>query len=115
MNDMIIRLIKQLNDEVSRYMPSGIVRNQVTYLNFIIDEQHDQTEKCTIIEIQKEIEKILFDLIIKISNDRSVHLDIISTFSEIIIELIDKKSKQNEDITDLVMIFDKIKISVGSQ
>jgi hypothetical protein len=106
MNNSTVQLIKQFIYESDKYIFSYSITRLLYWLKSLMIQLNSTNQNVT-----NEIERIIFSLVVAISNDSTININLIHMFSEIVIEIIDKKIENNQDITDLLFIFDKLKIS----
>lgn len=109
MNYKICQMIHTLHQQSLNYVLSTGIRNQLIYLNFLTEQNFLNTN------ISKEIERVIFELMVKIADDKKFPNSMVSIFNDIVVNIIDIKISKNEDIFDITNIFDKMKISLNTE
>lgn len=109
MNSKIFNLIQCLYKlSIGSHYPSSL-KLKIIELNYMADEYN---KSHTInLDIFQEIKKRIFNLLGIVPDCKNINLEFISTFSDLIIELIDEETRQEHDISDLVLAFNNISLS----
>ena len=99
----IHNLFKYTSDN---YYPSNL-KIKIIELNYLANVyKHEQDQ-----DYIKKIRNIIFNLLEIIPKCKTIDINFIMIFSELIINFMDEESKQENDITDLIKAFDKISVS----
>ena len=109
MNQRIIFLINKFVEQSHNKSMSSTNKVACCLLDYYIKQIGSQQIG---INLEIEIEKIIFGLLYTISDDKTFDYQLILYFSDIIIAIIDDKIKNDQDIHALITAFDKMKVEL---
>lgn len=112
MNYQTANLISKFWKESQNYALSG---NMMVYVNHL----HDLSNQWLVVQknstIVKELEKTIYELVVKISEYRYMETDLVLVFSDLVVSFIDQQMKDEQKINELEIIFNNMDLSYNLQ
>ena len=110
MNSLKVELINRLSRISSNtYHFSKQIRFKICILNHLASECNSLKNY----DSDTEFNKIIFDLLVMIPNNKNISIEFINIFSDLIIEVIESEKRQDKDISDLISAFTNFSISAN--
>jgi hypothetical protein len=114
MNRAIVYKINNFCSHAKLTKFSNTIDNNINSLAYLIEQLNIYPESSALrINCCGLIEKVIFEMMINVSNCRNVTDDFIYLFSDIIVEILDDKIKSNENVDELASMFDNMKVSLS--
>lgn len=115
MDQNIYILIKRLDNIAKLYHVSLFIKTKVEILALNADQYHIQNINLNnkAYNFDTYIRDEIFNLLINITNTNNTSIEFLLAFSDLIVEIIDKESKNEKDISDLISALNKLSISFG--
>lgn len=109
MNKKIFSLLRNFVTLANRYELNYQMMSQINYIDMICEQ--NECDDGFDMHTFDFISKIMFDLMIKISNDQTVPYELLIVFCDALIEIIDHRIMNDQELDNLLLLFEKCNVS----